>query len=82
MGKEVCIVKKSVSARCRAGGGADPDAFHLARRARGKRRFFYLFRGNDLPLSRAYGDPNPCGSARDIARALRLAAIACAFPYG
>ena len=48
----------------------------------GKRRFFYIFRGNDLPLSRAYGDPNPCGSARDISRALRLAAIACAFPYG
>ena len=49
---------------------------------RDRRRFFYLFRGNDLPLSRAYGDPNPCGSARDISRALRLAAIACAFPYG
>ena len=42
---------------CRAGGGAGPDACHLARRARGKRRFFYLFRGNDLPLSRAYGMP-------------------------
>ena len=82
MGKEVCIVKKAFL-RAAVLAAALILTLSISPAARGgKRRFFYLFRGNDLPLSRAYGDPNPCGSARDISRALRLAAIACAFPYG
>lgn len=82
MGKEVCIVKKAFL-RAAVLAAALILTLSISPAARGESAVFSIFSEVTIsPLSRAYGDANPCGSARDISRALRLAAIACAFPYG
>ena len=71
MGKEVCIVKKAFL-RAAVLAAALILTLSISPAARGESAVFSIF--SEVTIS-----PSP---ARDIARALRLAAIACAFPYG